>query len=123
MSKKILHVEVSTLEEDLAQFTQVWHDAQAGRRVKSYAGIGFESAVQLLAALTPQRCALIQALKNCGACSIYALAKHLARNYSNVHADVVKLLELGIAEKDEAGKVFVPWDEIDVQFPLQRLAA
>jgi len=34
-----------------------------------------------------------------------------------------KLLELGIAEKEESGKVFVPWDEIDVQFPLQRLAA
>jgi hypothetical protein len=30
---------------------------------------------------------------------------------------------LGIIEKDESGKVFVPWDTIDVQFPLQRLAA
>jgi predicted transcriptional regulator len=51
------------------------------------------------------------------------LAKHLARNYSNVHTDVTKLLELGIVKKDEAGKVFVPWDKVDVQFPLQRLAA
>lgn len=123
MSKKTLHIEVTSLEEDLAQFAQVWRDAEAGKRVKSYAGIGFESAVQLLSALTPQRFALIHSLKSFGACSIYALAKHLSRNYSNVHSDVTKLLELGIAEKDESGRVFVPWDEIDVQFPLQRLAA
>lgn len=123
MSKKVLNVAVSTLEEDLAQFSQAWHAAETGKRVKPYAGIGFEAAVQLLAALSPQRCALIHSLKEQGACSIYALAKLLGRNYSNVHSDVTKLLALGIAEKDETGKVFVPWDEIDVQFPLQRLAA
>ena len=123
MSTKTLHVEVSSLEEDLAQFAQTFKDAESGKRVKSYAGVGFSDAVQLLSALTPQRWALIAALKDKGACSIYALAKHLTRNYSNVHGDITKLLELGIAEKDASGKVFVPWDEIDVQFPLQRLAA
>ena len=51
------------------------------------------------------------------------MAKHLALNYRNVHTGVTKLLELGIVEKDEAGKVFVPWDKVDLQFPLQRLAA
>jgi predicted transcriptional regulator len=123
MNTKTLHVEVSSLEEDLAQFAQVWRDVEAGKRVKSYAGIGFESAVKLLTALTPQRWLLVEALKATGAQSIYALAKHLTRNYSNVHGDVTKLIELGIIEKDESGKVFVPWDTIDVQFPLQRLAA
>ncbi|MGZ8257350.1 MAG: HVO_A0114 family putative DNA-binding protein [Gallionella sp.] len=123
MSKKTLHVAVTSLEKDLAQFAQAWHTAETGKRVQSHAGIGFESAVQLLSALTPQRCALIHSLKEYGACSIYALAKHLSRNYSNVHSDVTKLLELGIAEKDASGKMFVPWDEIDVQFPLQKLAA
>jgi hypothetical protein len=29
---------------------------------------------------------------------------------------------LGIIEKDAAGKVFVPWDEIDVNMPLARAA-
>jgi hypothetical protein len=36
---------------------------------------------------------------------------------------VTKLLELGIVEKDAAGKVFVPWDKVDVKFPLQKIAA
>jgi predicted transcriptional regulator len=123
MSKNKLQVEVTSLEESLGQFAQAWRAAESGKRVKSYAGIGFESAMQLLTTLTPQRWALVAALKDAGACSIYALAKQLARNYSNVHGDITKLLELGIVEKDEDGRVFVPWDEIDVQFPLQRMAA
>ena len=118
MNNRILHVGVSSIEEDLAQFAQVCRDVKVGKRVKPISGIGFADAAQLLAALTPQRCALIYAIKDLGACSIYALAKHLARNYSNVRRDVTKLLELGIAEKDSAGKVFVPWDIIDVQFQV-----
>ena len=123
MNANTLNIGVSSLEEDLAQFAQVWREAEAGHRVKSFTGIGFESAAQLLAALTPQRWALIAALKDKGACSIYALAKQLSRNYSNVHGDVSKLRELGIVEKNDDGLIFVPWDEIDVHFPLQRLAA
>jgi predicted transcriptional regulator len=123
MNNKTLNVEVSSLEDDLAQFAQVWRDAEAGKRVKAYAGIGFENAIALLSTLTPKRWLLIEALKTSGAQSIYALAKHLDRNYSNVHTDVTKLLNLGIVEKDGAGKVFVPWDKVDVQFPLQKLAA
>jgi len=35
-----------------------------------------------------------------------------------VHTDVTALVQLGIIEKDAEGKVFVPWDEIDVDMPL-----
>ena len=45
------------------------------------------------------------------------------RCYRNVHQDVTMLSEWLVIEKDASGKVFVPWDEIDVQFPLQRLAS
>ena len=91
--------------------------------IKSYSGVGFATGVELLTTLTSRRFELINALKEIGAVSIYALAKHLVRNYSNVHSDIGKLLELGIVEKDAEGRVFVPWDEIDVQLPLQRLTA
>jgi predicted transcriptional regulator len=39
-----------------------------------------------------------------------------------VHTDVTALVQLGIIEKDAEGKVFVPWDEIDVNMPLARAA-
>lgn len=123
MNKKSLNINVSTLDEGISQFAKTWKDASTGKYVKTYAGIGFASGVQLLTTLTSRRFELIHALKKTGAVSIYALAKHLGRNYSNVHSDIGKLLELGIVEKDAKGRVFVPWDEIDVHLPLQRLAA
>ena len=78
---------------------------------------------QMSEVFTPKRWELVEALKETGAQSIYALAKHLNRHYCNVHQDVTKLSEWLVIKKDEAGKIFVPWGEIDVQFPLQRLAA
>jgi hypothetical protein len=52
--------------------------------------------------------------KAAGPLTIYALAKHLGRHYRNVHKDVTALMEWTVIDKDEDGRVFVPWDEIDV---------
>ena len=121
-NKQILNVGISSPEESLAHFAKVWNTAAGGKKVKPYNGISFENIAQFAAALTPQRWLLINALKGSGASSIYALAKKLRRHYKNVHTDVTALLQLGIIEKDAAGKVFVPWDEIDVNMPLARAA-
>jgi len=53
----------------------------------------------------------------------YALAKRLQRRYRNVHKDVTALMEWTVIAKDDAGRVFVPWDEIDVRWPLLKQAA
>jgi predicted transcriptional regulator len=55
--------------------------------------------------------------------SIYALAKRLHRHYRNVHKDVSILSEWLVVSKDESGKVYVPWDEIDVRMALAKQAA
>jgi len=62
-------------------------------------------------------------LKSAGPLSIYALAMRLNRHYRNVHKDVTALMEWTVIEKDEHGLVLVPWDEIDVRWPLMRQAA
>lgn len=95
----------------------------AGKAVKPLCEISFARIGQMSEVFTPKRWELVEVLKATGAQSIYALAKRLNRHYRNVHQDVTALVEWLVIEKDEAGKVFVPWDEIDVQFPLQRLAA
>ena len=43
----------------------------------------------------------------------------LNRHYRNVHKDVTALMEWTVIEKNDAGLVFVPWDEIDVRWQLQ----
>lgn len=121
-NKQILNVGISSPGESLAHFAKVWKAAAGGKKVKPYNGIGFESIAQFAAALTPKRWLLINTLKGIGPSSIYALAKKLERHYKNVHTDVTALVQLGIIEKDAEGKVFVPWDEIDVNMPLARAA-
>ena len=121
-NKQILNVAISSPAQSLAHFAKVWKAAAGGKKAKPYNGIGFESIAQFAAALTPQRWLLINALKSIGPSSIYALAKKLERHYKNVHTDVAALVQLGIVEKDAEGKVFVPWDEIDVNMPLARAA-
>lgn len=85
--------------------------------------IGFENAAQLFSELTPARLALLESLKVRGPLSIYALAKALERNYSNVHADVQQLLEHHLIEKDEKGRIFVPWDEVQIRLALGEAVA
>jgi len=84
--------------------------------------IGFAELPQFLDTFTPKRWELISELRGAGPLSIYALAKRLSRHYRNVHKDVSALMEWLVVEKDENGRVFVPWDEIDVLLPLAKAA-
>jgi predicted transcriptional regulator len=84
--------------------------------------LGFESARALFSDLTPARLDLLDTLRRMGASSVYALAKMADRNYSNVHTDVARLLELGLTERSEDGMVSVPFDAIEIRFPLAQVA-
>jgi predicted transcriptional regulator len=80
--------------------------------------LSFESARSLFSELTPARIDLLDTLRRVGPCSVYALAKAAGRNYSNVHGDVTRLLELGLIERAQDDTVFVPFAEIDIRLPL-----
>jgi predicted transcriptional regulator len=111
------------LETSLAGFAEALSAAQAGRMVDPYFGVGFRNMAQFAEVFTPKRWELVEALKAAGPQSIYALAKGLGRHYRNVHKDVTALIAWTVIEKDASGRVFVPWDEIDVRWPLQKRAA
>lgn len=80
--------------------------------------LSFESARTLFSMLTPARIDLLETLRRMGPCSIYALAKQADRNYSNVHTDVARLVELGLIERAEDETVYVPFEEITIRLPL-----
>lgn len=84
--------------------------------------LSFESARTLFARLTPARIDLLDTLRRAGPCSVYALAKQAERNYSNVHADIARLEELGLVERAEDETVFVPFEEIEIRLPLAMAA-
>jgi predicted transcriptional regulator len=91
-------------------------DAAQGQPIDYH--LGFESARALFPDLTPARLDLLDTLRRMGGSSVYALAKMADglrpteghRNYSNVHTDVARLLELGLIERSEDGMVSVPFD-------------
>ena len=85
-----------------------------GGRASGDYHLGFETAAKLFAELTPARMALLESLKALGPVSIYALAKHTRRNYSNVHRDCAALEGHGLIEKDAEHRVFVPWSEVRI---------
>lgn len=95
----------------------------AGEAAEPIAEVGFETMAQFGEIFTPKRWELVETLKTAGPLSIYGLAKLLGRHYRNVHKDVTTLADWLVIEKDETGRVFVPWDEIDVRWPLVKDAA
>jgi predicted transcriptional regulator len=84
--------------------------------------LSFESAKSLFADLTPARLDLLDTLRKSGPSSVYALAKAAERNYSNVHADVSRLEELGLIERGDNGAVLVPYDAVEILLPLAQVA-
>lgn len=85
--------------------------------------LSFESARSLFSELTPARLDLLATLRRVGPCSVYALAKASERNYSNVHTDVSRLEELGLIKRSgEDNNVSVPFESIEILFPLAQVA-
>lgn len=122
--KKVLHVKAGEpAAESMARARATMEALQAGRKAQPYFGVGFESLAQMLATFTPRRLELIAALREQGPMSIAALSRTLERDYKNVHGDVSALIEWLAIERNDDGKVFVPWDEIDIKLPLTRQAA
>lgn len=83
----------------------------------------FESARALFSELTPARIELLDTLRQQGPCSVYALAKAAARNYSNVHGDIAALEALELVTRDAADCVTVPFESVEIRLRLADVAA
>jgi predicted transcriptional regulator len=97
--------------------------AQAGARYGADYHLAFESARALFTELTPARIDLLESLRQCGPCSVYALAKVVRRNYSNVHGDIAKLEEHGLVQRTPEDAVFVPFESVEIHLALLKKAA
>ena len=84
--------------------------------------LSFESARMLFAELTPARLDLLNTLRGIGPASVYALAKAAGRNYSNVHADIARLADLGLVERTADETVAVPFDAVEIRMALAQAA-
>ena len=111
-------IELTSWKTSQARALRAAKRADAGKSVSADYHLDFDSVANLFSDITPARMQVIETSKQLGALSVYALAKALGRNYSNVHRDVRKLLELELLARDEDGKVYVPWKDVVLNVSL-----
>ncbi len=76
----------------------------------------------LHATLTPNRVALLAALKEKGEVSMREAARLVNRDYRPVHADITALLKVGILDRTGKGIVF-PYEDLHIDVTGVALAA
>ncbi len=120
MVKKQLAVKVSSFEETLDHFKQIWDQIEQGEEIigAPLEIISFESAKLLMKILSPRRLDLLQLLHIRGKSTVRTLAKELARDFDNVQEDVKALHHVGLILQDSTGKYFMPWDKIVTEIPM-----
>lgn len=100
--------------------TQQIADARQGR-APDYR-LSFESAQSLFAEVTPSRLEFLSTLSRVGPCPVDELARTAGRDSADVGGDVVRLAELGLIDRAPNGTVSVPFDAVEILFPLARVA-
>ncbi|HYS42413.1 MAG TPA: hypothetical protein VEM32_00390 [Geobacteraceae bacterium] len=117
--KQDIKVGIKSDDEFFAEAREIARKLDTGWRPEQpVERLYFDDLPTLLKYLTPKRFELLNTLHAMGHVSINALAKKLHRQYRNVFDDVKVLERLGLVEKDEENRFFVPWDEIDATFRL-----
>jgi predicted transcriptional regulator len=93
-------------------------EIDAGDRTEQGANFSFATVERFLEVMTVNRWRLAEALRSQGPSSIRSLAGSLGRDYKAVHSDVGALIGLGLVERRDDGRVFVPWDRIELEATL-----
>lgn len=117
---KTLYVEVMSSGEALKRFARAWKGASSGKHGDATIGLG--SIAELMALLSPKRMELLREIAENPGLSIRGLAQALGRDYKNVHTDVTELEARHFLQRDDAGLVSAPYDELIIRAPLRRAA-
>lgn len=109
----------AVMKEFGADLVKAW---ETGTPSNPLATFTFSSSAQLFSVFTPKRWELIERLQKIGPSSVRGLARALGRDVRRVHDDAMVMIEWGIVQRNEAGKVFVPFDVIHIDFDLRAAA-
>ena len=99
----------------MGEFVRVW---KTGKREKS-ARINFATPELPWKVLTAKRWELLKVLCGAGPISIREAARRVGRDVKAVHSDVSALLNTGVLDRAEDGRMIFPFDAVKVEFLLQ----
>lgn len=111
---KTVTLDVRTPADSMADFTQAW---QTGKSQKS-ARISFATPELLWRVLTAKRWGLLKVLCRAGPVSIREAARRVGRDVKAVHSDVTALLNAGILDRTDNGRIVFPYEAVKVEFLL-----
>lgn len=105
---------VSSREEANARFMRA---LETGKPQGAYRS--FESTAELWRTLSPKRWDVLKAMTGAGALSLREVARRVKRDVKGVHTDVHALLNAGLLDRTDDGKIIFPFDAVHVDFMLQ----
>lgn len=108
-------LEVRTLAQTLADTARAMRTGVA----ESEARIGFATPELLWQVLTAKRWELLKVLCGAGPVSIREAARRVERDVKAVHGDVTALLNTGLLNRVEDGRIEFPYDAVKVEFMLK----
>jgi predicted transcriptional regulator len=112
---KTVTLDVRSPSDAMADFTQTW---KTGKPKRS-AHISFSTPELLWKVLTEKRWELLKALCGIGPVSIREAARRVGRDVKAVHGDVTALLNAGVLDRTEDGRIIFPFEAVKVEFLLQ----
>ncbi|MBI5165385.1 MAG: transcriptional regulator [Magnetospirillum sp.] len=86
------------------------------------AHISFASIELLWQTLTHKRWELLKAMTGQGGMTIREAARRVGRDVKAVHRDVHALLDAGVLDRGEDGRIVFPYDAIHVDFTITKAA-
>lgn len=112
---KTVILDVQSPEAAMVDLAQAWKTGKAQRAAR----ISFASPELLWKVLTEKRWELLKALCGAGPVSIREAARRVSRDVKAVHGDVTGLLNAGLLQRTEEGKVVFPFESVKVEFLLK----
>src|SRR5512139_1098968 len=91
--------------------------AKSGKPQKS-ARISFATPELLWRVLTAKRWELLKALCGAGPVSIREAARRVKRDVKAVHGDITALVNAGILDRTDNGRIVFPYEAVKVEFLL-----
>ena len=112
---KTVTLDVRASGEAMEDVVRAWKT----ERPEKSARISFATPELLWKVLTAKRWELLKAMCGAGPMSIREAARRVGRDVKAVHSDITALLNAGVLDRCEDGRILFPFDAVKVEFLLQ----
>jgi predicted transcriptional regulator len=106
-------LEVASIEEVKRRALEAFQGKKQGAR------LSFATPELLWSVLTAKRWELLKTMTGAGPIAVREAARRVRRDVKAVHGDVRALLNAGLLQKTEDGRIVFPFDAVRVNFVLK----